>query len=405
MAEFKYTYLDDTMHEVTGVMEAENLQETAAILKSFGYKVLSVNPVRQNVLDFDVSEFLFGIPRVDVITFTIQVATMLEAGLTILAALDVLMEQATSPGMKVVIRTLRRDVASGMKFSDAIARHPRVFTDMFISMVKVGEATGLLDQVLSRMADFYDREEELKSTIRSALAYPMFLMAVACGVVFFLLSFVLPRFTDIFKSFNVELPKVTRLLLAISSFFGAWWKIILLAVVSAVILIWYIGKHTASGRAFFHRLILWLPLISPVVIKSSLARFCHTLSTLLRSGIPIMRGLEITSSVIGNVVYASRIDLAIEKINSGNKLSESINDKRLFPPLVMRMMAVGENTGSTEALLLKVRDYFERDVQKSVKAMVSAIEPLMIFFLAIVVGFIVLAVMMPLLDMSRLYKV
>jgi len=403
MKEFKYIYLDDSNREIKGFMEAENANELAITLKSYGYKVISIEEISKNTLNLDIGEFIFGIPREEVITFTIQLATMLEAGMTILGALDVLMDQVSKKSFRDIIRELRRDVASGTKLSDALARHQKVFNDLYVSMVKVGETTGMLDKVLNRLAEFMEAEEELKSNIKTAMSYPVFLIIVAIGVIFFLLSFVLPKFINIFNSFNIPLPKITRILLALSAFFSMYW-LHMIVIVFGIGFAVYLFLKTEAGGWFMDRLILRLPLISTVIIKSNIARFSNTLATLILIGVPIIRSLEITSSVMGNRVYSKYIGKAIDKVNSGKKLSEGITNRVLFPPLLVRMLAVGENTGTTENMLIKVKQFYERDVKKAVKAMISAIEPLLIFFIAFIVGFIVLSVMIPLLDMSRLIK-
>jgi len=403
MKEFRYVYLDDSNRETKGFMEAEDSKELAATLKSYGYKVLSIEEVSKNALSIDVGELLFGIPREEIITFTIQLSTMLEAGMTILGALDVLMDQADKKSFRNIIRELRRDVASGTKLSDAMARHSTIFNNLYIRMVKVGETTGMLDQVLTRLASFMEAEEELKSSIKTAMSYPIFLLFVATAVIFFLLSFVLPRFIGIFNSFNIPLPKITRILLAISGFFSIYWAQVLVGLL-AVFFVIYMFLKTETGGWFVDTISLRMPLISTVIIKSNIARFSNTLATLISSGVPIIRSLEITASIMGNRLYSKLIGKAIEKVNSGSKLSEGLNNRKLFPPLLVRMLAVGENTGTSELMLLKVKQFYERDVKKAVKAMVSAIEPIMIFFIAFIVGFIVLSVMIPLLDMSKLIK-
>ena len=247
MKEFKCIYIDEENQEKTGVFEAADKNQMAKTLQSFGYKIINIKEIKDNPLDINIEELIFGIPNDEITSFTIQTATMLEAGLTILAALDVLTEQTSRISFRKIIKELRRDVAGGTKFSDAIARFPSVFNDLYVSMVKVGEATGQLDVVLLRLAEFLEEEEELKSHIKSAMMYPMFLLFVAGGVILFLLSFVLPRFIDIFNSFGVELPKITQLLLTISGFFGAHWKLIF-AIVFGIIILGYRFLKTNIGK-------------------------------------------------------------------------------------------------------------------------------------------------------------
>ncbi len=332
-----------------------------------------------------------------------QLSTLLSAGLPLVGALSALLDQVDNAVLKRVLGDVKDKVTEGVSLADALSRHPKVFPDLFTSMVAAGEASGALEVVLQRLADFMEGRVRLANKVRATLAYPVFMVVVGSGVLFFLLTFVVPMVTSVFEDTGQVLPLSTRLLMAISALLSRfWWLLLLLGVGAALGLRRYV--KTPSGRLLYDRLRLRAPLMGDLTRKLIVARFSRTLGTLLRAGLPMLRALDISKTVAGNVVFVAAIEAARDTVGEGEDLATPLRRSGVFPPLVIHMVAAGEHSGQLETMLLKVADSYENDVETTVASLTSLLEPVMILGMGLVVGFIVLAILLPIFEMSNIVR-
>ncbi len=337
----------------------------------------------------------------EMVIFTRQLATIVNAGLPLMQGLDILAQQTEDANLSRILKEISSDVEGGETFSEALGKHPAAFTDLYVSMVRAGEASGNLDGILLRLAEYMEATAVLKRKIRSAMTYPAaaftLVMLIAAG----LLTWVVPRFRDIFASFGKELPGPTRLLIAISDML----RHNLLWVVGAMILAYMVLRmytRSASGGMMFDRLKLRLPVFGKLLRKVAVSRVTRTLSTLIRSGVPILGALEIVERTAGNRVFAKAVHESQDSVRAGKTLAEPWEESGVFPPMVTRMISVGEKTGAMETLLSKIADFYDSEVDAAVASLTSLVEPLLIAFLGVTVGFIVIALFMPILNLSTL---
>ncbi|MGC9454190.1 MAG: type II secretion system F family protein [Phycisphaerae bacterium] len=332
--------------------------------------------------------------------FTRQLSTLIDAGLPILRSLRIL-EQQQKPGtLRLAIRLVADDVEGGATLSEAMARHPKAFNRLYTNMVRAGELGGVLDVILQRLADFMEKAQALRRKVIGALIYPSVVITFAVAIVIFLLVFVVPKFKEIFsRDFNTELPAVTRALLAVS----AWMKAGGWGVVAGIPFgIWFIArllKLSPSGRYFVDSVKLRVPIMGQIASKSAIARFTRTLGTLLSAGVPILEALNITRDTAGNEVYARAMARVHDGIREGESFAEPLRQAKVVEPMVVNMVDVGEETGELDQMLNKVADTYDAEVETLVSSMVSVLEPIMVVFLGLIVGFIVLAVFMPMVSL------
>jgi len=324
---------------------------------------------------------------------------LLRSGLTLAKALEVLAHQTENERLRGIIKDLRSEVQGGSTFSDALGRHPKVFPELYRSMIRAGEVGGLLDEVLERLADFQEAELETRSRIISALAYPAIMVCVGAVVIVVLVTFVIPRFTKMFEEMDEQLPIMTLLLVRVSSLIRDYWYIILGAL-AALIFAYKKLVNQEEERAKIDALKLRIPVFGDFVLKSEVSRFARTLGTLLANGVPILRALEITRAVVRNGVVAQEVNAISDNIREGEKLSERLEESGIFPPVAVSMVAVGEETGSLEVTLLRVATTYEKETERALKTVTTLIEPLMILVMGAVVGFIVMAMILPIFQLS-----
>jgi type IV pilus assembly protein PilC len=334
----------------------------------------------------------------EVAIFTRQLATMVGAGLALLESLEVLNAQAESPGMRATCSLLISEVRSGADLSSAMEKCPKTFTSLYVSMVKAGEISGQMDVILNRLADYQEASEELSREIRSAMTYPVISMVLVLGITAFLMLGVVPTFKSVFDSLDAELPGITKLVLATSDFLRAHITEVIIGAVGVFFALRYV-KRTRAGARAFDRISLKVPVFGTLFSKVSLARFSRTFATLIRSGVPIMATLDIVANTSGNRIVSDAVILARESVRNGNPLSEPLSKEKVFPPMVVRMIAIGERTGAIETLLEKIAEFYDSQVKAQVKSLTSLIEPLLICFMGVVVGGVVLAIFAPILDL------
>nr|WP_282580144.1 type II secretion system F family protein [Natroniella sulfidigena] len=370
-------------------------------LRNRGYYITSIEEI--SVGGGGLRERFHQLQKVnlkDLSLFCRQFATMIDSGLTLVRSLNILAEQATKHKLREAINSVRENVEGGMSLSEALAEEDYIFPQLFISMMEAGEVGGVLDETLNEMADHFERENELNQKITSALAYPVVIMVVAMGVVAFLVGVVLPTFVDMFAGMDIDLPLPTRILMMITSFVANYWYLILLTTV-AMIFALYRYYQSEDGRRRIDALLLKIPLVGDLLIKIAVTRFSKTLSILIRSGVTILEGFEIVARIMTNRVIAERIMEARQSVSEGQSIATPFVQDGLFPTMVLQMIRVGEETGNLDGMLEKVADFYEREVEYKVDAMISLIEPAMILILGIVVGGIVISVMLPMFEMIQ----
>jgi type IV pilus assembly protein PilC len=338
-----------------------------------------------------------------IVIFSRQFATMIDAGIPILRCLDILTGQCKDPTMKVALEAVTSDVRGGLTLNEALTKHPQVFSKLYVNMIRAAEVGGILDQILDRLAAFLEYENEVRGKIKSAMMYPVLVLCFSVVMLFALFSFVLPKFKEIFQGMDVQLPMITSMLFKMGDFCqSSWWAIIIVVVASFIGLKQW-GK-TTKGRFQIDYMKLKFPVIGELALKMSVARFTRTFGTLINSGVPMMRSLEIVGETLGNVVLANAVENTRNSIREGQKLSEPLAKSGLFPNMVTTMIDVGEESGRLSEMLVKVGDFYDQEVEQTVKGLTSMIEPALIIFMGCVVGFIAISVMTPIFTLVNNVK-
>jgi type IV pilus assembly protein PilC len=330
----------------------------------------------------------------DLAIFTRQFSTMINSGLPLVQCLDILCKQAENDRFRKLISQTMRDVESGSTLADALARHPSVFNDLFVNMVEAGEAGGVLDVILARLATYLEKMNALKRKIKGAMMYPAVIFFVTVAASAFMLIFIIPTFAKMYADFGSDLPALTRMVMGLSNLLtGYWWLILgILAVAFVALKRTYASK---GGKAAIDRLLLQVPVLGPVMLKAGIARFTRTLGTLVSSGVPILEGLEITGKAAGNMVIKDAVMKTRSSISSGQTIAGPLRESHVFPPMVVQMISVGEETGALDEMLSKVADFYDDEVDAAVDAMTSVLEPIMIVVMGGVVGVMLIAMYLP----------
>jgi len=337
---------------------------------------------------------LRGVSTKDLAVFTRQFSTMINSGLPLVQCLDILGKQAEHDNFRRIITNTMRDVESGSTLADALSKHPSVFGDLYVNMVEAGETGGVLDVILMRLAAYLEKMNTLKRKIKSAMTYPAVVFTVTIAATVFMLLFIIPTFAKLFSDFGGELPLPTKMVMALSDFVRhRWWLLVGVIVALAVSVRRY--YKTKEGRAKIDRLLLCIPIFGPVLLKTAIARFTRTLGTLVSSGVPILEGLEITARAAGNSVVREAVIKTRASISSGHTIAEPLRESAVFPPMVVQMISVGEETGALDEMLCKIADFYDEEVDAAVDAMTSIIEPVMIVMMGGVVGGMVVAMYLP----------
>lgn len=392
MPVFAYTAIDSSGRTVRSVMEADDEQLVLAKLRDQGLHCTEIKRSGSSM-----KKGTFGKKKLKVkslVVFSRQFATMIDAGIPILRCLDILVGQMKDPVMRDTVGAVAVDVKGGLALNEALAKHPHVFNKLYVNMIRAAELGGILDQILDRLAGFLEYEAEIRGKIKGAMMYPVMVLCFSVLMLFVLFSFVLPKFKEIFTGMNVEMPPMTAALFAFGDFMQkSWWVVILLAVgVFVGLKMW--GK-TPQGRYQLDFLKLRLPIVGELALKMSVARFTRTFGTLISSGVPMLRSLEIVGETLGNVVLTKAIEDTRSSIREGQKLSAPLSASGLFPNMVTTMIDVGEESGRLSEMLVKIGDFYDAEVESTVKGLTSMIEPMLIIFMGIIVGFIAISVMTP----------
>ena len=340
----------------------------------------------------------------DLVVFSQQMAVMIRAGLPLIEVLDILAEQTERAKLAMVVRQVEKEVEAGSSLTESMQKHPKVFSIFFISMVRAGEAAGMLDTILDQVALYMERIASLQRKIKSAVMYPSAVTIIATGITIFLLLQVVPVFEDIFEDLGGLLPLPTRITMAISKFLQNQWYIGILGIIGFWLFVWQFGK-TKTGRYKLDQVKLKLPVFGQLFLKSCVAKFTRTLSTLIRAGVNILYALEIVAQTVGNAVIEDAVYKTRTSIQGGESITKPLIESGIFPPMVTRMIDVGERTGALESMLTKIADFYEDQVNTMVDGLTSLIEPLLIVFLGVVVGFIVISMFLPMFKDDRTHRV
>lgn len=400
MPVFVYEARDATGQLKKDTIEAQNVRLATQRLQEQRMTVIHIKEKTSNVAQTDLLGWYQKIRKVNeqaLTVFSRQFATMINAGLAMVRCLDILSEQTEDKKLQSTLVQVRRDVEGGSTLSNALGKHPTVFSTLYISMVKAGEMGGVLDEVLERLAGFMEKDFGLKKKVKSALTYPVVILVMALGIVFFLVTYILPTFVQLFEGMSLQLPLPTRILIAITK--GARNPIILtvvgvLVVVGGILINRYI--QTPVGKKQYDLLKLNIPVFGLLNKKVAISRFCRTLGTLLSSGVPIMQALEIVGKASGNEIIAMTVSKVRESIREGESIASPLGASGMFPPMVTQMVAVGEETGNLDAMLSKISDFYDTEVEYLLASLTSMLEPIMIVGMGGIVGFIVISVFLPL---------
>jgi type IV pilus assembly protein PilC len=339
-----------------------------------------------------------GVPPKVLTTFTRQLATLVDAGLPLLRGLRVLEKQERNSNLKGIIAQVATSIEGGSTFSEGLAQHPKVFNRLFVNMVKAGELGGVLEVVLKRLAEFSEKAQKIKGKVKAALFYPIAVLIVAIGIMILLMCFVVPKFKDVFGGMGFALPWFTTFVMGISDLIRNN-ILATMGVVAVLVVLFLLFIKTKFGRRVWDKFKLVMPAIGPVISKVAISRFCRTLGTLVSSGVPILQALTIVRETAGNVIIANAVVKVHESVKEGETITAPLESSRVFPPMVVSMVDVGEQTGALPEMLLKIADNYDEEVDNAVAAMTSLLEPIMIVFLALIVGSIVIAMFLPLIAM------
>jgi general secretion pathway protein F len=335
---------------------------------------------------------------------TRQLATLIGAGLPLVPSLSALVAQIRQPVLKTTLARIKDEVNEGNSLTQSMSHFPEVFPPFYINMVRAGEASGTINLVLDRLADFNESQQALKNKIRSALAYPLFMFFIGSGVLFFLITFVVPNITNIFQEMHQTLPGITVFLLVVSGFFKTFWWIIAFGLITAAVGLRYAIRRTQTGQQMWDRFKITAPLIGALNRKIAVARFSRTLGTLLQSGVPLLAALEIAKNVVNNLTIAEQIRLAAKDVEEGQSLSAPLSKNDFFPPIAVEMITVGEQSGNMEAMLFRIAESYEKEVEANILLVTSLLEPAMILVMGVVVGFIVISILLPIFEMNQLIR-
>lgn len=397
MAEFVYEARARTGETRKGIMEAESVEAVHHRLRA---QNLAPVKVRKKPKEIHIH---IGSPVSDkeLVVFTRQFATMIDAGLPLVQCLDILAAQGDNKQFNKILKDIKSYVEQGGTFSEALRRHPRVFDELYVNLVAAGEMGGILDTILNRLAVYIEKRVKLKRQVRGALIYPSIILVVAIAVLVVLLTFVIPSFQSMFADFGGEstLPGITRFVIRLSEAFVGnlvWIVLGTAALVGSVVA----SYRTPRGKEFWHRFLLTVPVLGPVMRKIAVARFTRTLGTLLASGVPILDAMAIVAKSAGNVVVEKAVGVTADRIREGRTMAEPLMETKVFPPMVVQMIGVGEQTGALDQMLNKIADFYEEEVDVAVAALTAMLEPVMLVVVGGMVGFMLIAMYLPIFDIA-----
>jgi type IV pilus assembly protein PilC len=400
MATFSYTVRDAAGQTRSGTSDAENAEILRRRLQEQGFTVA------------DITQTAGGKKRAagggwgrvklaDLSIFCRQFSTMIDAGVSLVRALDVLAEQTQNPKLRRMLVDIQQEVESGQTLSKAMSKYPKTFNNLFIGLIRAGEVGGVLEEALQRLSGFLEKDMELRRKVKAAMTYPVIVVVVAVGIVVGLTTFIVPKFIELFRDLGVkELPWMTQILVDFSDFLKSRWWMGLIIIVVTYMALKYFGT-TRVGRRVIDRIKLKVPVFGKLHHKIALARFSRTLGTLLISGVPILQALETVAGTVGNGIIAEAVMQARARIREGDRINDPLEKSRMFPPMVVHMISIGEESGALDSMLGKIAEFYEQEVEATLQSLTSAIEPVLIVVLGFCVGFIVIAMFMPLIQVIQ----
>ena len=408
MAVYEYTALNSKGKRESGIIESESRISAGDTLKRRGLFPVNISETTEKTIEkkryeISISGLLERINRNDISVFTAQFSALVEAGIPVVDSLDIVIQQTEKKSMKEMLSVIKEEVNKGVSLADAFKLFPRHFSPLYVNMVRAGEESGSLEIVLMRLADFLQRQLEMRSTILATMAYPALMLLVGITVVFFLVAFVIPTVTGIFEEMNQALPLPTMILLGVSGFLRKAWIYLILGVV-ALFLFYQRYKSTPRGKNLIDWWKLKMPILGTQYKKIIMARFTRTLGTLLTNGVPIVTSFDIVKTIIDNTLVSSEIEKARDDIREGKEISKPLARSGIFPPVVVSMIAVGEKSGQLEEMLNRVSRILENELDSSLKKLLSLLEPVMILLMGAIVAFIVISILLPIFEMNQLIK-
>lgn len=409
MAKFSYTATDAQNTVIKGKTDLPDRQAVIAALTKQNLRPISIKQLKETKSSFDFNN-LFASTKVKqdhLVAFTRQLSAMVSAGVPLLRSLTSIQKHAEDKALQKILGDVVKDVEGGMPLGDALAKHPDTFNDIYVNMVRAGEAAGILDEILKRLAGQLEKASAMRKKIKSAMTYPMVLLGITILAFFGLMLFVVPQIGKILQDLggpDAELPMITKIMLGVSGFIVGYWYIVFPVLIGIIVGITFYVKKSPKGRRMFDTLALKVPAVNGIVRKVCVARFSRTFSALMGAGVAVLEALDVTSRAVGNVLYEETLQQAAIEVKNGKSLSSVIETSDLFPSIVSQMLAVGEETGQTDTVLIKVADFYEEEVDLSIDGISSIIEPVMIVVMGGMVGLIAASVMMPIAGLSQNIK-
>ena len=403
MSTFAYKALDGRGAQATGQIDGDSKAAAAQMLRNKGLTVLDLNEVKKG---FGAIQIGGRVKAKDLTVFSRQFATMVSSGLSMLRCLYVLEEQTPNKKLAAVVGQIRADVEAGIALSDALEKHPKIFTRLYVSMVRAGELGGILDEVLNRVASQLEKEDSIRRAVKSAMVYPMLIGSFAIIVLIGMVMFLIPIFAGMYNELGgAKLPMLTRIMVGMSNIMRSWWGVLVFAGIILLIVGIRRLKRTDRGHAAWDRFKLHVPMgIGEIIRKLAVARFSRTLGTLITSGVPILQAIEITGQAAGNVVIEKAMQEVQVSVKEGQSITQPLEKVSVFPAMVTQMISVGEETGSLDAMLNKIADFYEDEVNASVKSLTSILEPILMLGVGAIVGTVVISMYLPIFNMMNIVK-
>jgi type IV pilus assembly protein PilC len=396
MPDYKYQGTSSSGSSVSGVMTAANKSELATLLKR---QQITATKMTEKGKEFNIPTFGGGVNAKELAIFTRQFSVMIDAGLPLVQCLEILASQQENKTFQKVLTGTRGQVEGGATLSAAMRSSPKVFDSLYVNMVEAGETGGILDTILQRLSSYIEKNVKLQRAVKSAMVYPVGVLTVAGGVITLLLWKVVPIFATLFAGLGVDLPLPTKIVIALSNFVGSIFGFLVLVALAGFVFGLKVWHGTPQGRFILDSIILKLPVLGILMRKIAVARFTRTLGTLISSGVPILEGLDITAKTAGNAVVEKALQQVRKSLEEGKSLTDPLKESEVFPGMVTQMIAVGEQTGAMDAMLQKIADFYEEEVDAAVKDLLTALEPIMIVFLGLVVGGVVISMYLPLFSL------
>ncbi len=410
MPVYEYTALDAKGKMTSGIIDADGARAARQKLRAGGIFPVDIKETQEKETTevkttrfANLSQYLRRVKPAEIAIITRQLSTLITAGFPLVSAIDALVPQTKSHQLKTVLAQIKDAIVEGQSFAQALSQYPKIFTPIYVNMVRAGETSGTLEIVLERLADITEKQQDLSNRIQTALAYPLFMCLIGTVVLFVLLTYIVPSITAIFLDMGQTLPTPTRLLIFFSRFFKSFWWIIIIALIGAGVAL-HRAKKTEKGRYLYDKTILAMPVLGVLARKLAVARFTRTLGSLLENGVSMLIALDIVKNIAGNVLLSAAVEKAAQEVGKGQALWAALNEGQVFPQLSIQMIQVGEQSGELEGMLNKIADIFEKEVENSVMRLTSYLEPVMILVMGCIVGFIVLSICLPIFEMNQLIK-